>query len=73
MFRSRNGTRLKILTFDGVGWWLHYRRLEAGTFTWLTVNSAGAIEMTSAQFAVLAQGLDWRRVRVPQTIAPMIA
>ena len=26
-----------------------------------------------AQFAVLAQGLDWRRVSVPQLMAPMIA
>lgn len=73
VFRSRNGTRLKILTFDGVGWWLHYRRLEAGTFTWPTVNGRGAIELTSAQFAVLTQGLDWRRVSVPQLMAPMIA
>jgi transposase len=73
VFRSRNGTRLKILTFDGVGWWLHYRRLEAGGFIWPAVNSRGAIELSSAQFAVLAQGLDWRRVKVPQGIVPMIA
>jgi transposase len=73
VFRSKNGTRLKILTFDGVGWWLHYRRLETGTFTWPAINGRGAIELSSAQFTVLTQGLDWRRVKVPQLLAPMIA
>ncbi len=73
VFRSRNGTRIKILTFDGVGWWLHYRRLEKGTFAWPAVNGRGAIEMSSTQFAVLAQGLDWRRVAIPKQIAPMLA
>ena len=70
VFRSRNGTRLKILTFDGVGWWLHYRRLETGRLTWPAVNGRGAIELSHAQFAVLTQGLDWRRVKVPESLAP---
>ena len=72
VFRSRNGTRLKILTFDGVGWWLHYRRLETGRLTWPAVNGRGAIELSHAQFAVLTQGLDWRRVSVPQRLAPSL-
>ena len=73
VFRSRNGTRIKILTFDGLGWWLHYRRLEVGTFIWPPVNGRGAIELSAVQFAVLAQGLDWRRVKVPQLLTPTMA
>lgn len=73
VFRSRNGTRIKILTFDGVGWWLHYRRLEKGTFTWPVVDAGGSIQMSSAQFAVLTQGLDWRRVNIAPPIAPVLA
>lgn len=73
VFRSRNGTRLKILTYDGVGWWLHYRRLESGQLIWPTVNERGAIELSTAQFAVLAQGLDWRRVSVPRRLEPSLA
>lgn len=73
VFRSKNATRLKVLAFDGVGWWLHYRRLEQGTFVWPAVNECGVIELSSAQFAVLTQGLDWRRVRIPQPIAASIA
>jgi len=73
VFRSRNATRLKVLAFDGLGWWLHYRRLEQGTFVWPAVNGRGVIELSSAQFAVLTQGLDWRRIRVPQRLTPTIA
>ena len=73
VFRSKNGTRLKILTFDGIGWWLHYRRLETGRFTWPAVNGRGAIELSQAQFAVLTQGLDWRLVRQAPRLAPAIA
>ncbi len=73
VFRSRNGTRIKILTFDGVGWWPHYRRLEAGTFIWPPVSARGSIELSGVQFAVLAQGLDWRRVKVPELMAPTLA
>ncbi len=70
VFRSRSGTRIKILTFDGVGWWLHYRRLEAGTFVWPPVNGHGSIELSEVQFAVLAQGPDWRRVKVAELRVP---
>jgi len=73
VFRSRNGTRLKILTFDGIGWWLYYRRLEKGRFTWPGVNARGAIELSQAQLAVLTQGLDWRLVRQAPRLAPAIA
>ena len=73
VFRSKNGSRLKVLAFDGIGWWLHYRRLEQGTFIWPAVNERGVIELSSTQFAVLTQGLDWRRVRVPQPITASIA
>ncbi len=30
VFRNRRGTALKILTFDGVGWWLVIRRFSQG-------------------------------------------
>jgi transposase len=41
VFRSKNGTRLKVLAFDGIGWWLHYRRLEQGSLVWPAVNEQG--------------------------------
>lgn len=68
VFRSKTGSRLKMLVWDGLGFWLHYRRLEKATFVWPQVNERGVIELSHAQFAVLTQGLDWRRVRVPERL-----
>lgn len=34
VFRNRRGTALKILAFDGVGWWLVIRRFSEGRLQW---------------------------------------
>jgi len=34
VFRNRRGTALKILTYDGQGFWLSQKRLSRGRFTW---------------------------------------
>lgn len=73
VFRSKSGTRLKTLVWDGLGFWIHYRRLERGTFVWPAVNARGTIELSQTQFALLSQGLDWRRVRVPDAIRAIAA
>jgi transposase len=73
VFRSKSGSRLKLLYFDGMGFWLYYRRLEQGTFVWPPVSQAGTIELTHAQLLVLTQGLDWRRVRMAQQQQPSMA
>ena len=62
VFRNKAGNRLKILTYDGVGFWLHYRRLDRGTFVWPKGKDA-IMRMTYAQFHLLTQGQDWRMVR----------
>lgn len=73
VFRSKSKARLKLLYFDGVGFWLYYRRLEQGVFVWPPVSEAGTLELTAAQLTVLTQGLDWRRVRIAQQHQPSVA
>jgi hypothetical protein len=34
VFRNRRGTALKVLCFDGVGWWLVIRRFSQGRLQW---------------------------------------
>jgi transposase len=34
VFRNHRGTALKVLTFDGVGWWLAIRRFSQGRLRW---------------------------------------
>src|SRR3954452_21517054 len=34
VFRSRSGTAIRLLTYDGQGYWLAQKRLSKGRFTW---------------------------------------
>lgn len=56
----RSGDRLKLLTWDGQGFCLYYKVLERGRFPWPSVAD-GTARLTSAQLAMLWEGIDWRR------------
>jgi transposase len=34
IFRNRRGTSIRILTYDGQGFWLAHNRLSKGRFAW---------------------------------------
>ena len=56
VFRGRMGDRLKILHWDGAGFWLYCRLLEAGTFE--TIPSDGpCAQLDSTQLAMLLGGV----------------
>jgi len=60
VFRGRAGDRVKILWWSGDGWCLFAKRLERGRFVWPHASS-GSVVLTSAQLAMLLEGIDWRR------------
>lgn len=58
VFINRRRDRLKMLYFDGGGFWLYYRILEAGTFEAFTVaGDAPVIEMDATQLTMLLAGV----------------
>ena len=59
-FRGRKGDRLKLLYWDGQGFCLYYLVLERGHFPWPRGGDA-TVRLTSAQLAMLWEGIDWRR------------
>jgi transposase len=59
-FRGRRGDRVKLLFWDGQGFCLYYKVLEHGRFPWPTATE-GVARLTSAQLAMLWEGIDWRR------------
>ena len=61
VFRSKRKDRLKLLTWDGSGIVLATKWLEAGGFTWPPIT-AGKVEISPEQMALLVAGLDWTRV-----------
>jgi transposase len=64
-FRGRRGDRVKLLYWDQQGFCLYYKVLQRGRFPWPSqTNSMGAdgvVHLTSAQLAMLWEGIDWRR------------
>ena len=68
IFRSRSGDRLKILTWDGDGLVLWYKRLETGVFK-LPRMSPGSrsVELRASELAMILDGIDMTKLkRVPR-------
>ena len=56
LFINRRRDRLKILHWDGAGFWLYYRLLEAGTFEVIPSNGP-CVELDATQLAMLLGGV----------------
>jgi transposase len=72
VFRNRRGDRVKVLGFDGQGYWLLYQRLEQGTFVWTTPEQ-GVVTLDTATLTLLLSGVDWRRFSPRRAPRPELA
>ena len=69
-FRSRRATSIRVLAYDGQGFWLAQKRLSKGRFLWWPSGSgtARALESYQAQLLVAAGNPDtqaapmWRKL-----------
>ena len=58
IFCNRQRDKLKILFWDTNGFWLYYRRLETGRFTWPSPhNDTAAVTISRHQLNWLLSGL----------------
>jgi transposase len=58
VFVNRRRDRLKILYFDGGGFWLYYRLLEAGTFEELrNPNKSSYLTIDATELTMLLSGV----------------
>jgi transposase len=64
LFRSVRGDYLEALYWDGSGLVLIAKRLEEGRFAWPPIVDE-RLSLTSAQLALLLEGIDWRRTHAP--------
>jgi transposase len=73
VFRSRSGTSIRLLSYDGQGYWLAQKRLSKGRFVWWPEASGTTkpLEAYEAQLLMAAGDLSrvraapmWRRVGV---------
>ncbi|MFO0892991.1 MAG: IS66 family insertion sequence element accessory protein TnpB [Isosphaeraceae bacterium] len=75
VFRNRRATALKVLLYDGQGFWLCHKRLSQGRLPWWpSADDGGARRLAAHQLAVLlsagdptrtAAAADWRPVGPP--------
>ena len=69
VFRAKRADRVKIVTWDGSGLVMVWKRLDQGVFRWPPVTD-GVMRLSSAQLAALLEGLDWSRVYAPRQSRP---
>lgn len=64
LFRSRRAERLKVLMWDGDGYVLWYKRLEAGVFK-LPRLAPGtrSIELRASELAMMLDGIDMTKLK----------
>jgi transposase len=70
VFRSRRGTSIRILVYDGQGFWLAQKRLSKGRFVWWPSGEEAARRLEAHQAQLLlaagnpetAAAPEWRKV-----------
>ena len=67
VFRSRSGQAIRLLTYDGQGYWLLQKRLSKGRFRWWPEADTPAKRLESYEAQLLMAAGDVSRVRA----APM--
>jgi transposase len=67
VFRSRGGTAIRLLTYDGQGYWLAQKRLSKGRFRWWPEADKPTKRLESYEAQLLLAAGDVSRVRA----APM--
>jgi len=74
VFRNRSATAVKILLYDGQGFWLCQKRLSRGHFSHWPTGDSSSRALEAHQLQVLLAGGDaeaangvpmWRRVKSP--------
>jgi transposase len=72
VFRNRRGTAIRLLCYDGRGFWLCHKRLSAGRFRFWPAGEMRALTLEAHQVQLLMAGgdpaagdtapLPWRRI-----------
>jgi len=56
VFCNRRRDRIKILEWDGDGFWVHFKRLEKGSFKWPASGEEATMSFTGEELSYLLGG-----------------
>ena len=71
VFRNRAGTALKLLLYDGQGYWIMMKRLSQGRFAWWPTSADARVPLSARELLIVLwngnperaqMARDWRRV-----------
>lgn len=71
VFRNRRATALKLLCYDGQGFWLCQKRLSQGRLSWWPTSAQASHRLSARELQILlwngnpedaGMAADWRRV-----------
>jgi len=71
VFRNRAGTALKLLLYDGQGYWMMMKRLSQGRFTWWPTTTEAQVPLSARELLIVLwngdperaqMAQDWRRI-----------
>jgi len=72
VFRGRSGTSIRLLMFDGQGYWLCMKRLSKGRFRWWPTKAGSAsARLLAHELQVLICGGDPHGTKVPPAWRPL--
>jgi transposase len=69
VFCNRRRDRMKILEWDGDGFWLHFKRLEKGHFKWPASGEESTMTLTGEELEHLLGGTKVERKLLREEIA----
>ena len=64
-FRNRRGTSLKLLNYDGNGWWLCQKRFSTGKLAWWPQNAEQATKLRAVELLIILQQGHPHKAQIP--------
>jgi transposase len=61
VFLNRRNDRVKLIQWDGNGLWMHYKRLEKGTFKMTAVRDGDDVRITRADLSMMLEGVEVKK------------
>ena len=71
IFRNRSGTSVKLLTYDGGGFWLCQKRFSSGKLAWWPTTDSEARSLRAIELMVMLQQGNPRAANVPVAWLPV--
>jgi transposase len=68
VFCNRKRDKIKILQWQHNGFWLHYRRLERGTFQWPDDDVSTTLTISYRQLRWLLDGISYNQKEAHQEV-----